>query len=77
VATGTWETLPLSAVKNWRAATPWSYVLAGSDPEAAAPAVARALVSAGAYIISLAESRHPLEDVYLKLIDEDVEARRR
>ena len=47
-----------------------------SDPEIAAPGVARALVGAGADILSMAESRHSLEDVYLELIDEDVEARR-
>jgi len=48
-----------------------------ADPDIAAPAVARALVGAGADILSIAESRHSLEDVYLELIDEDVEARRR
>jgi ABC-2 type transport system permease protein len=34
-------------------------------------------VAAGADILSIAESRHSLEDVYLELMDEDVEARRR
>jgi ABC-2 type transport system ATP-binding protein len=53
------------------------YTLAVSDPDIAAPAVARALVGAGADILSIAESRHSLEDVYLELIDEDVEAKRR
>jgi ABC-2 type transport system ATP-binding protein len=48
-----------------------------SDPELAAPAVARALVAADADILSIAESRHSLQDVYLELIDEDVEARSR
>ena len=52
------------------------YTLAVSDPDIAAPAVARALVEAGADILSIAESRHSLEDVYLELIDEDVEASR-
>jgi ABC-2 type transport system ATP-binding protein len=33
-------------------------------------------VGAGADILSIAESRHSLEDVYLELIDEDVEAKR-
>ena len=56
---------------------PSGYTLAVSDPEIAAPQVARALVGAGADILSIAESRHSLEDVYLELIDEDVEARRR
>lgn len=48
-----------------------------SDAQIAARAVARALVGAGADILSIAESRHSLEDIYLQLIDEDVEARRR
>ena len=53
------------------------YMLTVSDPSAAAPEVARALVAAGADLLFLGESRHSLEDVYLELIDEDVEARTR
>ena len=49
-------------------------MLTVSDPLEAAPAVARALVAAGADVLTIAESRHSLEDVYLELIDEDVEA---
>jgi ABC-2 type transport system ATP-binding protein len=68
----------LSGVEGWeQAPAAGGYTLAVSDPEIAAPAVARALVGAGADILSIAESRHSLEDVYLELIDEDVEARRR
>ena len=52
------------------------YVLSVTDPQAAAPAVVRALVAAGADVLSIAESRHSLEDVYLELIDEDPEAAR-
>ena len=52
------------------------YVLPVSDATAAAPAVARALVGVGADVLSISESRHSLEDVYLELIDEDVEGRR-
>jgi len=63
-------------VEGWER-VPSGYALAVSDPDIAAPAVARALVGAGADILSIAESRHSLEDVYLELIDEDVEARRR
>ncbi len=48
-----------------------------SDPDVAAPAVTRALVAAGADVLSIGESRHSLEDVYLELIDEDVEAAER
>jgi ABC-2 type transport system ATP-binding protein len=65
----------LPGVERWEQA-PSGYLLAVSDPGTAAPAVARALVGAGADILSLAESRHSLEDVYLELIDEDVEANR-
>jgi ABC-2 type transport system ATP-binding protein len=66
----------LPGVDAWEQ-TSSGYTLAVSDPEFAAPQVARALVGAEADIISIAESRHSLEDVYLELIDEDVEARRR
>jgi ABC-2 type transport system ATP-binding protein len=34
-------------------------------------------VHAGADILSMTESRHSLEDVYLELVDEDGEAKRR
>jgi ABC-2 type transport system ATP-binding protein len=67
----------LAGVEGWEAGPPGSYALTVSDPDAAAPDVARALMSSGADILSIAESRHSLEDVYLELIDEDVEARRR
>jgi ABC-2 type transport system ATP-binding protein len=36
--------------------------------------VTRALVAAVADVLSLAETQHSLEDVYLELIDDDVEA---
>jgi ABC-2 type transport system ATP-binding protein len=57
--------------------TPSGYSLSVSDPDLAAPALARALVGAGADIVSIAEARRSLEDVYLQLIDEDVEATNR
>lgn len=66
----------LPGVDRWEVSGSGGYELAVSDPEIAAPAVARALVSAGADILSLATSRHSLEDVYLQMIDEDVEAKR-
>jgi ABC-2 type transport system ATP-binding protein len=47
-----------------------------SEPAAAAPPVTRALVAAGADVLSISESHHSLEDVYLELIDEDEEAGR-
>jgi ABC-2 type transport system ATP-binding protein len=67
----------LPDVDGWEQARPaGGYVLAVSDADIAAPVVARALVSAGADILSIAESRHSLEDVYLELINEDTEALR-
>jgi ABC-2 type transport system ATP-binding protein len=65
----------LPAVDGWTASGSSGYMLPVSDPRVAAPAVARALVNAGADVLSLSESRHSLEDVYLELIEEDVEAR--
>ncbi len=67
----------LPGIDGWDQA-PSGYALAVADPEIAAPqAGGEALVGAGADILSIAESRHSLEDVYLELIDDDVEARRR
>ncbi|MFI5225923.1 MAG: ABC transporter ATP-binding protein [Candidatus Limnocylindrales bacterium] len=63
----------LPGVDGWRP-DGVDYLLAVSDPDIAAPAVTRALVAAGADVLSIVESRHSLEDVYLELIDEDVEA---
>jgi ABC-2 type transport system ATP-binding protein len=73
----------LPAVQGWQAvvpaipsaAGPASYVLTVTDPAQAAPAVTRALVAAGADVLSIAESRHTLEDVYLELV-EDSEGRK-
>jgi ABC-2 type transport system ATP-binding protein len=63
----------LSSVENWRSEEPGSYVLSISDPKVAAPEVARSLVGAGADVLSITEAHHSLEDVYLELINEDVE----
>ncbi len=67
----------LRGVDGWRSADDGSYVLTVSSPELAAPAVARALVGAGADVMAIGESRHTLEDVYLQLIDDDTEAHSR
>ncbi|HEY5059077.1 MAG TPA: ABC transporter ATP-binding protein [Gaiellaceae bacterium] len=66
----------IPGVEDWRSEDPGSYVLSVSDPRVAAPEVARALVGAGADVLSIGEAQHSLEDVYLELIDEDVEARK-
>jgi ABC-2 type transport system ATP-binding protein len=64
----------VAGVDGWRADDATGYVLTVSDARIAAPAVTRALVAAGADLLSLAEAQHSLEDVYLELIDDDVEA---
>jgi ABC-2 type transport system ATP-binding protein len=61
----------LPAVDGWRQGDPATYLLAVSDPAVAAPAVTRALVGAGADVLSITRSHHSLEDVYLELIDRD------
>jgi ABC-2 type transport system ATP-binding protein len=64
----------VAGVEGWRAEDTSRYVLTVSDARVAAPAVTRALVAAGADLLSLTEAQHSLEDVYLELIGDDVEA---
>jgi len=66
----------ISGVESWFADDAASYVVTVSDPRTVAPSVTRGLVGAGADVLSIGEAHHSLEDVYLELIDEDVEARR-
>jgi len=63
----------VGAVEAWEQ-TPAGYTLTVADPDEAVPALTRALVAADADVLSVTESRHSLEDIYLELIDEDVEA---
>ena len=63
----------LPAVDGWHQDGPATYVLAVSEPAVAAPAATRALVAAGAEVLSITQSHHSLEDVYLELIDQDRE----
>jgi ABC-2 type transport system ATP-binding protein len=64
-------------VDGWRPEGASSYVLSVTDPRNIAPLVTRALVAAGADVVSISESRHSLEDVYLQLIGDDPEASQR
>jgi ABC-2 type transport system ATP-binding protein len=64
----------VTSVQEWHAGDDGSYVLDVADPAVAAPAVTRALVGAGADVLSIAETQHSLEDVYLELIADDSEA---
>jgi ABC-2 type transport system ATP-binding protein len=66
----------LPSVIGWRQTGPTAYRLEVADVSLAAPAVTRALVAAAADVLSVTESHHSLEDVYLELIDTDGEARR-
>jgi ABC-2 type transport system ATP-binding protein len=66
----------LAAVQGWKPAGPPGsgsarYALTVTDPALAAPAVTQALVAAGADVLSIAPSRHTLEDVYLQLVGDD------
>jgi len=63
----------VAAVEGWSAEGSSTYLLSVTDTRTAAPDITRALVRAGADVLSIAESRHSLEDVYLELVDEDVE----
>jgi ABC-2 type transport system ATP-binding protein len=65
-----------AGVQGWTSDGTASYVLQVDEPRLAAPGVTRALVAAGADVVSIAETRHSLEDVYMQLIDDDPETRR-
>jgi ABC-2 type transport system ATP-binding protein len=67
----------VDGVEGWRSESAGVYVLTVPDPRSTAPGLTRALVAAGADVLSISESRHSLEDVYLELVGEDVEARAR
>jgi ABC-2 type transport system ATP-binding protein len=62
-------------VTGWSPAADATYTVSVSDPTLAAPAVTRSLVRAGADVLSIAESHHSLEDVYLELVNEDGDRR--
>jgi len=64
----------VAGVDGWRADGGSRYVVTVSDARLAAPELTRALVDAGADVLSLAEAQHSLEDVYLELIDDTAEA---
>jgi ABC-2 type transport system ATP-binding protein len=65
----------LPGVDRWRLDRSGVYVISVSDPTLAAPEITRALVRAGADLLSLVETRHSLEEVYLELIHEQAEVK--
>jgi ABC-2 type transport system ATP-binding protein len=64
----------VTGVSGWRMDGAGEYAVTVGDPRRSAPDLARALVAAGADVLSMAESRHSLEDVYLQLVTGDAEA---
>ncbi|MGW7683605.1 ABC transporter ATP-binding protein [Kribbella sp. NPDC054772] len=66
----------LRGVTGWHAGSAATYVLTVTDPELAAPDVTRALVKDDADVLSISASHHSLEDVYLELVTNDVQAGR-
>jgi ABC-2 type transport system ATP-binding protein len=60
----------IHGVESWRVDGDAGYLLAVTDVRAVAPDVARALVASDADVLSLGETQHSLEDVYLELVDE-------
>jgi ABC-2 type transport system ATP-binding protein len=58
----------IESVASWSIDYTGGYVLTVSDVRVAAPAITRALVAAGADVLSLAEGHHSLEEVYLELV---------
>jgi len=67
---------PDVGVEKWAPEGDAAYVLTVADPRMAAPRVTRALVAAGADVMSIAVAHHSLEDVYLELVEADPEAGR-
>jgi ABC-2 type transport system ATP-binding protein len=76
----------LPAVESWQPAVATSqaagtstarYTLAVTDPAKAAPAVTRALVAADADVLTIAEERASLEDIYLQLVGDTPDKDRR
>jgi len=63
----------LPGLVNWQLDASGAYLLTVSDPTATGPDLTRALVKAGADVVTITEVRHSLEDVYLELVDSDAE----
>jgi ABC-2 type transport system ATP-binding protein len=63
----------VAGVASWKSTSDGGYELVAPDPISTAPELVRALVRVGADVVSIGESRHSLEDVYLQLVGEDVE----
>jgi ABC-2 type transport system ATP-binding protein len=61
---------------GWVSVADASYRVNAHDPGTVAPELARAIVASGAGLVHLSEATHSLEEVYLQLVNEDVEVAR-
>jgi ABC-2 type transport system ATP-binding protein len=61
----------VAGVERWRADGAATYDLEVTDLDGVAPGVVRALVAVGADVLSVGESRHTLEDVYMQLVEKE------
>jgi ABC-2 type transport system ATP-binding protein len=66
---------PVAGIEGWRTGDDGGYVLDVAAGATAAPAVIRALVAANVDVLSVGESHHSLEDVYLQLVEGGTEER--
>ena len=64
----------LGGVRSWSGSN-GGYRLVVEEPPSVLPELTRALVAAGSDVLKVAEVERSLEDVYLQLIQEDVEVR--
>jgi ABC-2 type transport system ATP-binding protein len=68
--------MPEGAWPDWLLAGDASDRVHMRDPAVVAPELARSIVASGAGLVHLSEATHSLEDVYLQLVNEDVEVAR-
>jgi ABC-2 type transport system ATP-binding protein len=66
----------VTGTNGWQQLGAAQYRVTVRDPVAVAPDLASAIVASGAGLVHLSEATHSLEDVYLQLVNEDVEVAR-
>jgi len=66
----------IAEVDGWSPDGDGAYQVRAKDLDTLTPKLTRALVAAGADVLRIAEVERTLEDVYLQLVDEDVEVQR-
>jgi ABC-2 type transport system ATP-binding protein len=63
-------------VESWEQGADGTYRVSARHPATVTPGLARAVVGTGADVLRIAEVERSLEDVYLRLVSEDVEVQR-